>query len=204
MSVYHVGSRALQDLAGVRDRADHVGRSLGRDIKPVAAVFLELQPLLIVGAADPDTGRVWAAPLAGTPGFVRATGPRQMSVRTGAAGGPPPAGPLAAALATPGTPVGTLALDPRTRRRMRLNGRLRPTPGASPSRPTRSSPTARGTSSAGSPASTSTTVHRAAPSTRPGRPPDRSGSSSPPTPSSSPPCTAPAPTSATAEATQAS
>jgi predicted pyridoxine 5'-phosphate oxidase superfamily flavin-nucleotide-binding protein len=37
-------------------------------------------------------------------------------------------GRLATALKTPGTPVGTIALDPRTRRRMRVNGRLRPTP----------------------------------------------------------------------------
>ncbi|MFJ9814659.1 pyridoxamine 5'-phosphate oxidase family protein [Streptomyces sp. NPDC101151] len=123
MSVYHAGSRAVQDLAGVRDRADHVGRSLGQDIKPVAAAFLGIQPLLVVGAADPRTGRVWASPVAGAPGFVRATGPRQMSV----VGGPPPADPLATAVTAPGTPVGTLALDPRTRRRMRLNGRLRPT-----------------------------------------------------------------------------
>jgi predicted pyridoxine 5'-phosphate oxidase superfamily flavin-nucleotide-binding protein len=113
----------VQDLVGVRDRADHVGRSLGQDIKPVAAAFLELQPLLVVGAADPRTGRVWASPIVGTPGFVRATGPRQVSV----AGGPPPTDPLAAALTAPGAPVATIALDPRTRRRMRLNGRLRPT-----------------------------------------------------------------------------
>ncbi|WP_250403361.1 pyridoxamine 5'-phosphate oxidase family protein [Streptomyces cellostaticus] len=124
MSVYHAGSRAVQDVVGVRDRADHVGRSLGPDVKPVAAAFLELQPLLVAGAADPVTGRVWASPIAGTPGFVRATGPRRMSVTSG-----PPAGdPLATALSTPGTAVGTIALDPRTRRRMRLNGRLRPTP----------------------------------------------------------------------------
>ncbi|GGW37305.1 hypothetical protein GCM10010503_11580 [Streptomyces lucensis JCM 4490] len=123
MGVYHAGSRAVQDLAGARERADHVGRSLGQDIKPVAAAFLELQPLLVVGAADPGTGRVWASALTGAPGFVRATGPRQMSVT----GGLVPDDPLAAALAVPGTPVGTLALDPRTRRRMRLNGRLRPT-----------------------------------------------------------------------------
>ncbi|MGW2743871.1 pyridoxamine 5'-phosphate oxidase family protein [Streptomyces sp. NPDC001450] len=123
MSVYHAGSRALQDLVGVRDRADHVGRSLGQDIKPVAAAFLGIQPLLVVGAADPGTGRVWASPITGTPGFVRATGVRQMSV----AGGPPPTDPLATAVTAPGTPVGTIALDPRTRRRMRLNGRLRPT-----------------------------------------------------------------------------
>ncbi|MEU5598279.1 pyridoxamine 5'-phosphate oxidase family protein [Streptomyces sp. NPDC020298] len=123
MAVYHHGSRAVQDRVGVRELADHVGRAMGTGIKPVAAAFLELQPLLILGAADPDTGRVWATPLSGTPGFVRATGPHRMSV----AGGPPPADPLATALTTPGTPVGTIALDPRTRRRMRLNGRLHPT-----------------------------------------------------------------------------
>ncbi|MFD8807924.1 pyridoxamine 5'-phosphate oxidase family protein [Streptomyces sp. NPDC059597] len=122
-SVYHAGSRAVQDRAGERERADHVGRSLGQDVKPVAAAFLGLQPLLIVGAADPGTGRVWASALSGEPGFVRATGPRRMSVTPGLL----PGDPLTAALTTPGTAVGTIALDPRTRRRMRLNGRLRPT-----------------------------------------------------------------------------
>lgn len=120
MGVYHAGSLALQDRLGVRELADHVGRSVGAGIKPVAAAFLELQPLLVIGAADPATGRVWAAPLAGEPGFVRATGPRQISV-TGEARVAP------ASTLTEGTPVGTIALDPRTRRRMRLNGRLRPT-----------------------------------------------------------------------------
>ncbi|MBL1080664.1 pyridoxamine 5'-phosphate oxidase family protein [Streptomyces actinomycinicus] len=152
MGGYHAGSRAVQDLAGVRDRADHVGRSLGQDIKAVAAAFLELQPLLVVGAAAPETGRVWASALTGTPGFARATGLRRMSVTRdtaptsvrrpagrpeGARGtaratthDPHPDGgadPLARALRTAGTFIGTLALDPRTRRRMRLNGRLEPT-----------------------------------------------------------------------------
>ncbi|MEU9732666.1 pyridoxamine 5'-phosphate oxidase family protein [Streptomyces sp. NPDC048002] len=124
MGVYHAGSLAVQERLGVRDLADHVGRSVGAGIKPVAAAFLELQPLLVVGAADPATGRVWAAALSGEPGFVRATGTRQVSV----AGGGSPAAPLAAALATDGTPAGVIALDPRTRRRMRLGGRIRPTP----------------------------------------------------------------------------
>ncbi|MGW1283893.1 pyridoxamine 5'-phosphate oxidase family protein [Streptomyces sp. NPDC002586] len=161
MGAYHAGSLAVQEQRGVRDRAEHVGRSLGQDIKPVAAAFLELQPLLMVGAADPETGRVWTSALTGTPGFVRATGLRQMSVvtdtDTGRGGRPEGEGgcvrcaatavraraahahgnphsrdglqdPLATALKTPGTHLGTIALDPRTRRRMRLNGRLRPTP----------------------------------------------------------------------------
>lgn len=123
MAVYHAGSRALQDRVGVREVADHVGRAIGEGIKPVAAAFLELQPLLVLGAAAPETGRVWTSALTGAPGFARATGPHQMSV----AGSVRPGDPLTTACATEGTPVGSIAVDPRTRRRMRLNGRLRPT-----------------------------------------------------------------------------
>lgn len=126
MTPYHHGSRAVQDLVGVREMADHVGRSIGDGIRPVAAAFLELQPMLVIGGADP-AGAAWASLLTGEPGFVRATGPHQISI----AGGPRRADPLAQALAREtqeGTPVGTIALDPRTRRRMRLNGRARPTP----------------------------------------------------------------------------
>ncbi|MGV9554762.1 pyridoxamine 5'-phosphate oxidase family protein [Streptomyces sp. NPDC003401] len=124
MDLYHAGSRTFQDRLGVRGLADHVGRSVGERIRFAAAAFLELQPQLVLGAADPASGEVWASVVAGTPGFVRVTGPRRISV----AGGPPPTDPLATALATPGTPVGTIALDPRTRRRMRLDGRLRSAP----------------------------------------------------------------------------
>ncbi|MFD4880228.1 pyridoxamine 5'-phosphate oxidase family protein [Streptomyces sp. NPDC058420] len=121
---YHAGSRAVQDRVGVREFADHVGQIIGQGIKPVAAAFLELQPLLILGAADPATGRVWASPLTGTPGFVRATGPHQISIT----GAPSPTDPLTQALAeADDLPVGTIALDPRTRRRMRVDGRLRRT-----------------------------------------------------------------------------
>jgi predicted pyridoxine 5'-phosphate oxidase superfamily flavin-nucleotide-binding protein len=121
---YRPGSRAVQDRVGVRELADHVGRSIGDGIRPVAAAFLELQPMLVIGAANP-AGAVWASLLTGDPGFVRATGPHQISI---AGRGLHRADPLAEALAQEGTPVGTIALDPRTRRRMRLNGRARPTP----------------------------------------------------------------------------
>ncbi|MFJ8056270.1 pyridoxamine 5'-phosphate oxidase family protein [Streptomyces sp. NPDC096142] len=124
METYHAGSRAVQDRVGVREFADHVGRIIGQGIKPVAAAFLEIQPMLILGAADPATGRVWASPLTGTPGFVRATGPHRISIT----GAPRPDDPLARALAeADDLPVGTIALDPRTRRRMRVDGRLRRT-----------------------------------------------------------------------------
>lgn len=122
MDPYHEGSRAVQTRVGVREAADHVGRSIGQDIRDVAAAFLGLQPMLVIGAAD-ETGRMWSSLLTGEPGFVRATGRRRMSV----AAGLPDGDPLAAALAAEGTAVGTIALDPRTRRRMRLNGTAGPT-----------------------------------------------------------------------------
>ncbi|CAM5442058.1 hypothetical protein SAVIM338S_02650 [Streptomyces avidinii] len=124
MSGYHWGSLAVQDRVGVREDAVHVGRSVTPHIKDVAAAFLERQPHLVVGAADLD-GRLWASLLTGVPGFVRATGPDRIAVR----GGLPEGDPLAGALAVAGTRVGTISLDPRTRRRMRLNGTLEPTRG---------------------------------------------------------------------------
>ncbi|MFJ6578098.1 pyridoxamine 5'-phosphate oxidase family protein [Streptomyces sp. NPDC091368] len=112
-TAYHPGSRAVQERVGVRDLADHVGRSITPGIRPVAAAFLEAQPMLVLGTADAQ-GRVGAGLLTGAPGFVRATGPRTVSVAAALPEGVPD-----------GAPVGTLALDPRTRRRMRLNGTAR-------------------------------------------------------------------------------
>ncbi|MGW4685901.1 pyridoxamine 5'-phosphate oxidase family protein [Streptomyces sp. NPDC004244] len=124
MDPYHQGSLAVQERVGVRELAEHVGRSIGTGIKDVAADFLARQPHLVVGAAD-AAGRLWASLLTGPPGFVRAAGTDRIAVT----GGLPAGDPLAGALATAGTRVGTIALDPRTRRRMRLNGILEPAPG---------------------------------------------------------------------------
>ncbi|MEU3049822.1 pyridoxamine 5'-phosphate oxidase family protein [Streptomyces sp. NPDC006984] len=118
---YHHGSLAVQRRLGVEGEAAHIGRSIGGGIRPVAAAFLELQPHLVLAAADAE-GRMWASLLTGRPGFVRATGPHSVSVR----GGPPAGDPLAGALATGAVPAAALALDPRTRRRMRMGGSVRP------------------------------------------------------------------------------
>ncbi|MFF3110572.1 pyridoxamine 5'-phosphate oxidase family protein [Kitasatospora sp. NPDC057904] len=117
---YHPGELAAQALAGVRERADHAGRAIRGTIPPVAARFLTERRTLVVGAADPD-GRVWATQLAGAPGFLQAGDERTMTVAARPAGDDP----LAAALAGPAR-VGTIALDPAGRRRMRLNGRSVP------------------------------------------------------------------------------
>ncbi|GAA4858316.1 pyridoxamine 5'-phosphate oxidase family protein [Kitasatospora terrestris] len=120
-STFHPGERAAQARAGVADRADHVGRSIGSTIPAVAARFLTERRMLVVGAADRE-GRLWATALTGEPGFLRAADASTLTV----AARPAPGDPLAEALASPAE-VGTIALDPANRRRMRLNGRAAPT-----------------------------------------------------------------------------
>ncbi|MBO1419776.1 pyridoxamine 5'-phosphate oxidase family protein [Streptomyces sp. FH025] len=117
---YHPGERAAQARAGRTDRADHAGRSIRDTVPAVAARFLTERRMLVVGAAAPD-GRVWATQLSGPAGFLQAPDERTLTV----AARPAEADPLAEALARPAH-VGTIALDPAGRRRMRLNGRSAP------------------------------------------------------------------------------
>ncbi|MFD9130614.1 pyridoxamine 5'-phosphate oxidase family protein, partial [Kitasatospora sp. NPDC059571] len=90
--MYHAGERAVQQRAGLRERAEHTGRSIGATIPPVAARFLTERRTLVVGAADGDD-RLWATQLAGAGGLLRAEGERSRGVA------PPPGGGVAPALA---------------------------------------------------------------------------------------------------------
>ncbi|MDH6127608.1 pyridoxamine 5'-phosphate oxidase family protein [Kitasatospora sp. GP82] len=117
---YHQGERAVQLRADALERADHSGRAIGRTIPPVAARFLTERRTLVVGAADRE-GRIWATQLSGPPGFLRAADETTLAV----AALPAPGDPLADVLGHPAE-VGTIALDPAGRRRMRLNGRAVP------------------------------------------------------------------------------
>ncbi|MBE2315825.1 pyridoxamine 5'-phosphate oxidase family protein [Solirubrobacter sp. CPCC 204708] len=80
----------------------------------VARTFLSAQPWIALGAEDAG-GRVWASLLYGAPGFVTSPTPDVVHVAATPLAGDPLAGALDG-------PVGGLALEPSTRRRMRLNG----------------------------------------------------------------------------------
>src|SRR5438876_613401 len=102
MSVYHAGSRAVQDLLGVRDRADHVGRSLGQDIqrretyewaadrepgRPERLSRLGAEQVEFIESADTfflatvhDHGAD-VSHRGGNPGFVQVTSPRHLTWR---------------------------------------------------------------------------------------------------------------------------
>ncbi|MGW4533394.1 pyridoxamine 5'-phosphate oxidase family protein [Nocardia sp. NPDC004340] len=118
---YHPGELAVQRRLGQADIAQRVGRMIRPDIPAAAAQFLAEQPMIVLAAAD-DAGHMWAGQLAGSPGFVHATGERVIEVEATPVAGDP----LAESLR--GTRhVGMIALQPQTRRRMRVNGVVAPT-----------------------------------------------------------------------------
>lgn len=117
---YHAGEAEAHRRAGLLDQAEFSRGAIGAKVPPVAADFLSAQRVVYLGASD-DTGRTWAAALSGPAGFVRAAADDELRL----AARPGAADPLAGALSRPAS-VGMLALEPGTRRRMRLNGAMRP------------------------------------------------------------------------------
>ncbi|MFV0128567.1 pyridoxamine 5'-phosphate oxidase family protein [Streptomyces sp. HMX112] len=123
MASYHSGEIAVQERAELADQASFSLGGIGETVPAVAAAFLAEQPMIVIGGADRG-GRVWATQLTGAPGFLRAPDPRTLTIGTL----PLPEDPLWDVLAGAGSPgepvrVGMIAIEPATRRRMRINGR---------------------------------------------------------------------------------
>ncbi|WP_433499692.1 pyridoxamine 5'-phosphate oxidase family protein [Sphaerimonospora sp. CA-214678] len=114
--MWHPGEVALQRRAGVRP-AEHGSARVRAEIPTAAAEFLRAQRMIVIGTPDRD-GRVWATALTGPPGFVAASGARTIVI------GALPTVPPAEIFDTEHD-LGTLAIEPMTRRRMRANGRAR-------------------------------------------------------------------------------
>jgi uncharacterized protein len=121
MRGYHEGQRAVQERAGTAGTADRLARGFHDVLPDGAREFLAEQPLLIAAGSGPD-GLVWASPLTGA-----AATPDERTVAV--AGGLPAGDPLAATLAAGPAPLGILAIDAHTRRRIRIDGTAERTPG---------------------------------------------------------------------------
>lgn len=111
----HPGEVYVQRRSGF-DRDGLGSAGMGVRLPEAARQFLTHQRLLMIGGAD-AAGALWASPLYGPPGFLHAEGERQVIAETVPAAGDP----LHGAFTTPG-PIGALALESATRRRMRVNG----------------------------------------------------------------------------------
>ncbi|MFB4281389.1 pyridoxamine 5'-phosphate oxidase family protein [Nonomuraea sp. MTCD27] len=111
----HPGEVAVQRRAGVR-LEDHGSARARAEIPEVAAGFLRNQRMIVAGAAD-DLGRLWAGLLTGPAGFAAPEDDRTLVLHALPAAGDPLHGLFAAE-----RDVGLLAIEPHTRRRMRVNG----------------------------------------------------------------------------------
>ncbi|WP_149180789.1 pyridoxamine 5'-phosphate oxidase family protein [Streptomyces sp. TRM49041] len=121
MATYHSGETAVQERAGLAAQARFSLGGIGETVPPVAREFLAEQPMIVLGGAD-AAGRLWATQLTGTPGFLRVPDPRTLVIDAL----PLPEDPLAGVLgAAEPALVGMIAIEPATRRRMRINGRAR-------------------------------------------------------------------------------
>jgi uncharacterized protein len=106
---YHGGELEIQRRAGGEEIAARLLGGVREELPYAAREFLEDQPMLIVASTEGDDVR--ADLLHGAPGFISTPDEYTVHVR-----GRPFEGP-----------VGLLALEPATRRRMRVNGTAIPT-----------------------------------------------------------------------------
>lgn len=114
----HEGETAVQRRAGFT-RSGWGSAGVRAFVPAVAAEFLARQRLLVIAAADAG-GAVWASPLAGPPGFAAAPDERTVTVDRLPVAGDPLAGRF-----DEERDIGMLALEPGSRKRMRVNGRAR-------------------------------------------------------------------------------
>jgi len=121
-SPFHAGEQAVQARLGVRERVEPWARRIVRDHLPDShRAFYAQLPFLVLAARDRE-GRPWATVVAGERGFVSSPDPSTLVVGSL----PGPGGALAGALAV-GDDVGVLGIELHTRRRNRVNGRVRDT-----------------------------------------------------------------------------
>src|SRR4029453_13544290 len=101
---------------GVNAAAEQIGRSIRDYLPKVASEFLQRQPYIIVSTKHPNN-QVWASMLTGPEGFVRALD--EQTVQIDAL--PVEHDPLRDYLYSV-KEIGLLAIEHKTRRRMRING----------------------------------------------------------------------------------
>ena len=115
---FHDGELAVQDRAGVRAQAARLGGAMlaTPDLNGGMSAFLAARDFAVLTARDAD-GRLWTSPIFSSPGFLQA---RDRELRVDAV--PGVGDPLDGLVA--GQPVGMLAIEFSTRRRVRVNGIL--------------------------------------------------------------------------------
>lgn len=121
-SPWHAGELALQRSVGVAERMAEIGKRVIRDhLIDQHRAFYPLLPFVVLGTVDPD-GQPWATLRAGHPGFLQSPDSQTLSVAITRDFSDPAERGM-----EHGDGIGLLGIDPRNRRRNRMNGVLRRT-----------------------------------------------------------------------------
>lgn len=114
---FHAGELAVQQRAGVADIAGSVGPRVIRSYMPEPhREFFSRLPFMVFGGIDAQA-QPWATLRVDSPGFVSTPDPQSLRIDGGVLRGDPLAGQW-----RPGAMIGGLGIEPRTRRRNRING----------------------------------------------------------------------------------
>ncbi|OLL28649.1 pyridoxamine 5'-phosphate oxidase [Burkholderia sp. SRS-W-2-2016] len=120
-SPFHAGELLAQERAGVRSVAEASGRRGIRRFMPTQhREFFTAQPFIVLGGVDAH-GQPWATLRAAKPGFIASPDEKTLRIDGGELAGDPLAGHW-----RDGALLGALGIEPRTRRRNRVNGIVRP------------------------------------------------------------------------------
>ncbi len=115
---FHAGEAAVQQRAGVTAEAELLRHMVEpTELRGGHVRFLAKRTLAAITARDRD-GVLWISLLAGPPGFLEATSPDTVTIRT-----TPVLGDPLHDLDAP-RPAGLIVIEPATRRRIRINGTL--------------------------------------------------------------------------------
>lgn len=117
-AIYHQGELDQQREAGSEDAAAALGRAVLPIIGHLYIDFIHSQPCLFIGGSD-SRGMAWATILGGRPGFMTVLDEQTLGI----AALPDDHDPLRGTIRD-GSDVGLLLIDPFTRRRLRVNGRV--------------------------------------------------------------------------------
>lgn len=119
---FHEGELFVQRRANEVEIAQRNGSMIANAIPKGALRFIGQQPLAVLGSLDRD-GNVWASVLVGEPGFLSA--PDERTIKLDVTHRPSAEDdPLWSNIET-NAAVGMLVIDLTTRRRLRINGRIR-------------------------------------------------------------------------------
>ena len=119
-SPFHPGELQAQHRMGVREKIERVAhRRIVGYMPDQHREFYASLPFVLLGTVD-EQGRPWASIVAGRSGFMSSPDPLSLEISAEPLFG----SPLKAAL-EPGAEIGLLGIQPETRRRNRLTGRIR-------------------------------------------------------------------------------